>query len=536
MRSRRIVSLFALLALLLFCIMLRVLMAAENPRYKGKAQEQIRTTLSLPAERGNIFDRNGVTLTKNRAVKYALCVPAEKDYHLLYDRVPYQVQETLYAKRNSTSPFLVPLNANASIKGLFSCTAQERSGMIPAAEHLIGYTGKDGKGIAGLEAAYDDLLAKSGVTNQIQCVTTGNGRLVQGLAPVAIRQKGTAYGLQTTLDVGIQRICEAAAMNSMDSGAIVVLETGTAEVLASVSVPQYDPENIAADLTREDSPFVDRTISQFCVGSVFKPVLAAAALESGLGWYSMECRGYIEVDGQIYRCAKSIAHGTVNIRKGLEESCNCFFISLGKVLGSDAVLKMANDFGYGKETTIAKNWQTAAGNLPKAKELTNTGQFANFCFGQGLLMATPLQIAAMIQAIANDGIYIEPSYIRGIVDGKGTLVDIPERNNSVRVISAKTAALLQDMLATVVSDGIGREAAAEKGSAAGKTGTAQTGRRGNDGEERMDCWFAGFYPAEDPQYTIVVLQDNTVEPKVSCAAVFSRICDQIAILKNVDIE
>ena len=522
--------------MLILLDILRVFAVAADPSYQGKANDQSFTTLSLPTERGTIFDRSGVPLTKNKNSLYALCVPGERSYTFLYEQVPYSAQELLYERRNSTAPFLLRLKEAPDTSGLYVGTARERSGSIPAAEHLLGYTGGDGHGVTGLESAYDALLSGAGSTTQIQCATTADGSLVEGLSPTTTRQSGTGFGVQTTLDIGIQRLCEAIACRSMTSGAIVVLEVGTADVLAAVSMPQYDPENIAESLSRTDGALIDRTMAQFCVGSVFKPVVAAAALEEGLGWYSVNCVGALEIDGQTYRCAKSIAHGPVNLRKGLEESCNCFFIRLGSTLKGEKLVQMAQKLGFGKPMEVAENWSTAAGNLPKAAELKNSGQLANFSFGQGLLMATPLQVAAMIQAIANDGVYKEPGFLQGIVDKNGSLVELAQEREEHRAMSKKTAAALRSMLTTVVTDGIGKEAAAEEGTAAGKTGTAQTGRFDRNGEELMDYWFAGFYPAETPEYAIVVLQDGTAQPAVSCAAIFSRICSQTAILKNIDNE
>lgn len=536
MASRRFVVLYIVMAFLIIVDVLSVFRVASTPEYAKRASVQTYSTLSLPTERGEILDRNGICLTKDKTCFYALCVPGEENYNSLYECVPYGTQELLYKRRNGTSPFLVRLAENAKTGNLYYAAAKERCGDIPAAEHLIGYTGSDGHGVTGLEAAYDKLLTQSGETPQIQCVTTAGGNLVANLPPTFSVVKGSGFALQTTLDAGIQRVCEAVASREMTSGAIVVMEVGTGEVLAAVSMPQYDQNNIAASLERNDGALIDRTLSQFCVGSVFKPVLAAAAMENGLGWYSVECLGAMDVDGQIYRCAKSIAHGKVNIRKGLEQSCNCFFIKLGETLKGNRILSMAEKLGFGQATKIAQGWNGSEGNLPEPSQLMNTGQLANFSFGQGLLMATPLQIAAMMQAIADDGVYREPVFIKGIADKNGSLVDIPEAGEHRQAMSRSTARLLQSMLTTVVEDGIGKEAATERWTAAGKTGTAQTGRKNAEGEELMDYWFAGFYPAEKPQYAIAILQDNTLQPQISCAALFSRICDQVALLKNVDIK
>lgn len=111
------------------------------------------------------------------------------------------------------------------------------------------------------------------------------------------------------------------------------MDTATGEVLASVSMPEYDPDDVARSIRADDTSLVNRAFSTFSVGSVFKVAAALAAYENGLDWFTHDCTGSIEVDGQTYRCALSKAHGTVNLRGALEQSCNTYFVALGQILG-----------------------------------------------------------------------------------------------------------------------------------------------------------------------------------------------------------
>lgn len=535
MRARRAMALFVLLTALFVIDLLRLYGVTTNAEYAQGAQEQIDITLSLPQERGQITDRNGLPLTASRPVWYALCAPGESSYGSLFSYVAYDRQAELYQKRNASSPFLLPLASNAYPQQIYCCQTERRSTEIPAAEHLIGYLNGEGKGVSGLEAAYDDVLASAGDQKQILCSVTARGSLVEGLQPLESVSAGTGQSVVTTLEEGVQRACEGIAISRMQKGCILVLECSTGQVLASVSMPQYDPQNIAASIAAQDTSLIDRATAQFSVGSVFKPVLAAAALEQGLDWFFTECTGAVEVDGQVYRCAKSIAHGQVNLRLGLEKSCNCLFIRLGRVLGAQEILQMAQVLGFGHKTPIAPGWQSAKGNLPDEKALQNSGQLASLSFGQGQLLATPLQVAGMMNAIANDGVYRQPSFIKGIADRNGTLTEPDSVPLQRRAMSRKTARILQKMLADVVAEGIGKEAAPLQETAAGKTGTAQTGRyigEGGEKTEKMDYWFAGFYPAEKPRYTVVVLQDDQTEPAYSCAEVFAEVCNVLYFLKS----
>ena len=129
--------------------------------------------------------------------------------------------------------------------------------------------------------------------------------------------------------------------------------------------------------------------SAYAVGSVFKPVLAAAALEAGEGDFTRECPGYDALNGQVYRCAGSVPHGLVGLDGALEKSCNGYFIELGRELGPERVRQMAAALGFGKGQDIAGGLRSASGVLPEAEILENEGQFANFCFGQGSFWRRP---------------------------------------------------------------------------------------------------------------------------------------------------
>ena len=166
----------------------------------------------------------------------------------------------------------------------------------------------------------------------------------------------------------------------------------------------------------QDTSLLNRVLCQYNVGSVFKPVLAAAALEAGRDGLTVECPGYTVVDGQVFRCASGTAHGTGDLAAALEKSCNGYFIRLGQELGAETVLEAARRLGFGQRVRVAGTLQGTAGVLPEAESLTPARQLANFSFGQGQLLATPLQVAAMMNAIAADGVYRAPSFVLHTLD------------------------------------------------------------------------------------------------------------------------
>ena len=411
-------------------------------------------------------------------------------------------------------------------QGITTCTVPQHFGGSTAA-HLLGYLDSEGRGVSGLEKAYDDLLTASGDARTVTCFMTAQGRLLTDTSPlVAVETPGTGQGVRLTLDADLQRACEGLATLYLPRGCLVVMDTATGEVLASVSMPSFDPQNVAASIAANDTSLLNRPLRAFSAGSVFKVVLAAAAYESGLDWYTHDCTGEVEVAGQTYRCALGRAHGVVNLRGALEQSCNCYFIALGQLLGGQAILNAAQSFGLGTPALLAPGLKSAAGELPSAADLQNAGSLASLSFGQGGLTVTPLQVTAMFNAIASGGVYHSPCIVSSITGG----TQVPQQPQPAAACSPAVARVLQSMLATVVRSGIGGDAQPHTGTAAGKTGTAQTGQFDADGRELLHYWFAGFYPADAPRYTITVLQDSQQKPQTSSAALFAQVADALAVL------
>ena len=238
----------------------------------------------------------------------------------------------------------------------------------------------------------------------------------------------------------------------------------------------------------------------------------------------------LTVDGAAgYRRDRAIK---VNLRGALEQSCHTYFIELGRLLGAQRIRKMAETLGFGTATQLAPGLQGASGTLPDAAALENPGELATFSFGQGALTVTPLQITAMMNTVANGGVYRTPAFVQGIVDADGTLTGQTRAADTRTVFDAATARVLRSMLASVVSEGIGSEAQPKTGTAGGTTGTAPTGQYDENGEELLNYWFSGFYPADDPRYTITVLQDGILKPETSSAAIFAKGTEILAVWEN----
>ena len=397
------------------------------------------------------------------------------------------------------------------------------------AVHLIGHLNEQGRGSTGLERAFDSLLDMAAGRLSAHVMVDALGTPLPGAEPI-IRDENylSPAGLQLTIDLDIQRVAEEALRHyQLEQGAVVVLCNVTGEVLALASTPAFDPTDIAASLACPLQPFFNRALGAYAVGSTFKTFIAAAALEQGISRYhTHDCEGTIEVGGTIFRCMHEHAHGEMDMPRALALSCNVYFIDLVQRLQLQPMLDLIKLFGFGDETPLADGLHGAAGNLPTVQQLGSAGELANFAFGQGLLLATPLQMAAATAAIANDGVYLSPVLVRAILDEYGHAMPFEQPQHSRQVILPQLATQLRNMMVLTVNEGTGQSARPANATAGGKTGTAQSGRFRNNSEILMTS-FTGFVPAHAPRYTITVLREDGVSGAQDGGRVFRRIANSL---------
>lgn len=530
MQENRVVVIFATFLLCFALLICRLTSLSTNAVYAQAVDKQAGFVLPLDDGRGNFFDCHFTPLTGASKENNLLLEPTAQSYYQMFDAVSPSDKGKLYASIQKSEPFLLPLVAeNSEAEPLFIFPRVKRYLPLPIASHLIGYVNGEGQGIAGLESACNTLLKGAGTARYVTGITNVYGALAAQSKPRVIETQGSGKGIMLTIDETLQRVCEAIAVSDMDKGSIVVIETQTGRVRASVSMPCFLPEEITKSFAKNDTSLINRSISSYSVGSVFKPLLVAAALENGIDpEETYTCTGKIEVDGHIYRCAYGKGHEVVNLQQALAQSCNCYFVNLGLRLGGEVIANYAKNAGFGESTPIYGTLRTARGNVPTAKILRNTGELASISFGQGQLMATPVQVASFINIFANEGVYIAPTFVEGIVNEYAKSMEkslyAPVYRQSV---APETAEAVRKMMVQVITEGLGKSAAPNMGGAGGKTGTAQTGRYDKDGTELMDAWFAGFYPAEKPQYTVAVLLDSGTHSGEDASKIFAKIANAL---------
>ncbi len=528
--SSRIVSFFCVFICALGVVSLKVMYLGKGDTVKDAATVQSSRTVTLSEGRAGIYDRNLVPLVNEGTERKALVFPDLVDLNILKEFVG---DEDFVESAKSSVPYVVDTEGKIiEGEGIYNFEVPVRYSNDQTAVHIIGYM-NDKTGASGIEYAYDEILKKGTQKVTATYYADGTGRLLTGEdITVTVPDNDKICGVVLTLDKEIQEISEEALAAKTEKGAAVVMDIESGEILAAASVPTFDPLNLAASLASENAPFINRAFSSYTVGSTFKLVTAAAALESGVSTGRIyNCESSIEVDGREFKCHWEYGHGEIDMAAALRVSCNPYFIDLAIDIGGGKILEMAKNLGFGSAAEFGPDYSPSSGNLPTEEDVSYKTSLASFAFGQGKLMATPVQMASLVAAIANGGLAVTPSLVLGIYDEEGNFSEATKYESN-RAMSEQTAATLREMMIGVVENGSGSLALPESGGAGGKTASAQTGQFDEDGNEIVHAWFVGFYPAEEPRYAIAVLAEGMESGGDYAAPIFKDICDGIASAKK----
>jgi penicillin-binding protein 2 len=385
------------------------------------------------------------------------------------------------------------------------------------APEFIKYSQGDIIGKAGLERQYNDLLM--GVDGQRRVVVDSSGRERQVLES---KEATPGHSLQLTLDLDLQAVAELALEGK--KGAVVALDPRNGEVLAMVSRPAFDPNafatHVSADYWKEltsgnDNPMLNRAIqAQFAPGSTFKPIVALAGLETGTidEHTDFYCPGGATFFGRYFKCWQKKGHGTVDVHRGIVQSCDVFFYNLGNKLGIDAIAKYAEMAGIGEKTGIDLPGE-AEGLMPSTKWKLRTqrekwyaGETISVAIGQGAVTVTPLQLASAIGGIASGGAWYRPHLVKTAAEPEPRRAELKEES---------VAAIVSGMYGVVNEGGTGASARIEGVELSGKTGSAQrvsnelrkSGKLDAD-ESKDNGWFVGFAPRQNPEIVVAVLLEG----------------------------
>jgi len=416
---------------------------------------------------------------------------------------------------------------------------------IPAEQYTEyrqrGYRGDEAVGIAGLEAWGESILA--GRNGGRLYLVNAAGEYVRGLAE---RKPERGRAIHTPLDRDLQYAVEQVLGDRR--GAVVALDVHTGAILALTSGPRFD-SNIFVRPTDElqrqhllndpNHPLINRAIQgQYPTGSVFKIVTLAAALEAGgmTADSPFYCLGYWDGLGIPNRkfCWNKDGHGAIILKDALTASCNVTFYEVGRLLDdkdSELLPTYGRSFGFGEKTGLQELVE-AAGLIPTPtwkKEAYQigwgTGDTVNLAIGQGYLLATPLQVARAVAAVANGGTLYRP-YLVERIDGNQ---EIPEEvTTPVAVgrlpISQENLRVIQEAMLGVTTAPLGTATHRFAGldiPVAGKTGTAEPARD----TDLPHSWFAGYYPADNPEVAMAIVVENAGEGSTVAAPMFRQILE-----------
>lgn len=482
---------------------------------------------TVSVSRGGIYDRNLKPLVNTDKSYICYALPSADALKKLEPYLSKDEISDIYEKMSDGKIIKFNCNHIFSENEVISVGTVNRYDRENLCRHLIGYLDGDGNGVAGLEKIYDSYLKMTGGQLTVSWTADAKNRILLG-GKITSTEKNypDAGGIALTIDRDFQTALQRTMNNSdIKVGAAVIMDSENSEILASCSLPSYDPMNVAEYLNKENSPLINRANSAFSVGSVFKPFVAAAAIENGIDTEHY-CNGIIHIGNTDFRCNNSVAHGKTTMETAMEQSCNTYFIKLGQEVGTERLLKICEGLGLGKSFEYEDGVYAEKGNLPSADDLTSPSDLANLSFGQGKLLATPWQMAAAYSVIANGGVYHTPVLMNAILGENNEVIQKLQPDEGVRVISKETSERLDRILRGVVENGTAKLGCTEKARGCGKTATAQSGWI-KDGREILHTWFCGYFTYNEKTYTVVIFKEDGTSGAKDCSPIFKTVTEEI---------
>lgn len=515
----------------------------KGEEYYHKAKKQWLKEVPRGIARGKIYDRNMKLLTNRNLKKYLVIFPnsfkaTDQNIKIIKEATGINSYELKHNKLLSNRVIELEMIKDDeklmkkifSMKGVFPIEYSDRYDKEGVATHVIGYINKiDNIGKIGIEKMYDEFL-KEGQLCKVGVVVDAQKRIIPGLEYEEIENKivKDKKNIVTTLDYEIQKIAEKELDRLHKKGSIVIIDVKNGDIVAMVSRPKFEQNNVASYLDNGDKELYNRAIQvAYPPGSIFKIIVAAAALENNLidSDENFFCEGYEEIGNVKIKCSsfKKGGHEELDLERAFALSCNSTFIQLGQRIGGEKLIEMAKKFGLGSLMKIGLE-EEIEGTLPTKDYMKGAG-IGNISIGQGTLEVTPLQIARMTSIIANDGVDRGVYLAKKIEDEEGHLVETVKRCDGKKIISYETAKKIQRMMEKVVSDGTGKKANFEEdGMVAGKTGSSQAVLKD---KEVVHAWFTGYFPSENPKYVITVIVEDGGSGGGVAAPLFREIAKKI---------
>jgi cell division protein FtsI/penicillin-binding protein 2 len=383
------------------------------------------------------------------------------------------------------------------------------------ASQLIGFTTGDGKGVDGLEQAWNKQLA--GTPGEVVSQVDARNRPVPGFVQ-EYRQPQPGRSIVTTIDAQIQADTDEVLQNLVAKwkpkfATAIVMKPQTGEILAMTTAPLFDLNNRPKDVVNLAT---NRCVNYpYEPGSTFKVITAAAAIENVPNWqnHSFTCNGVQRVGKHQMHCwVNSVSqrrHGDEDLSESIRDSCNFGVYGFSRLMGGRTLFDYAKNFGLTEPVKLAGLSESVGYLTRKDPGDWSQEELANFSFGQGMMM-TPLQLVRVVATIANDGVMMKPTLIKEMRDEQGRVVEEFKPEEVRRVIKPETAREVGKMMTRVLREGSARSYVWVPGyDVAGKTGSAQKSNvPGGYRARKYISSLVGFVPANKPQFVILVMADE----------------------------
>ncbi|MBI3647861.1 MAG: penicillin-binding protein 2 [Actinobacteria bacterium] len=519
---------------------LAVLQTRDRATFVQLGFDQRVRTVTLPADRGDILDRDRepLALTLQARDVYAdpqLVTDPEGDAGKVAAVLGSRLAPVRHLLSSSGTFVYLARQVDPAVADRVDALHLAGIGTLPTtkryypagslASQVLGFVGTDGTGLSGLELQYQGVLA--GTAGQRTAELGADGTpIAQGLDTVTAARPGE--DVVTTLDRDLQYYAQlqleaAVKANHAKGGTIMVIDPATGDILAMASYPWFDPNSFTS---YSEASYRNRAVTDsFEPGSVNKVITAAAAVQEGVFPLDkgFEVPDHIQVDN--YTIHDSHPHPMESMTLGdiIAESSNVGAVKVADLLGAQRLSSYVQRFGFGRPTGLGFPGETG-GIVPPLADWS-AATLATVAYGQGVSV-TPLQMASVYTTIANGGVYIEPRLVRGTVDAAGVFHAAPPAR-TYRVVSAATASTVTEMLAYVVQDGTGLAAQIPGYQVAGKTGTAlkPDPKTGGYYPNRYMASFIGFLPASQPRVVVAAVIDEptTIYGGIAAAPLFQKV-------------
>ncbi len=574
------------------------LQVVESDTYREQAAHNRAQTRPIQPLRGLIFDRNREPLVANAPVFSVWVSPAdlplEREGPILANLAVLtgeRLEDLRFKLSQARLAPDTPARLARAVPRESALTIEERRQDLPGVSvrtstqreyahgdvlgHILGFTGpipaEEVEVYRSQGVRFDEDIGLAGVERSLQARLRGRDgeqrletdALGRSLHELSFTPPQVGQHAVLTIAVNEQQaireiLARHLALRERGAGAVVILRPDTGDVVAMVSLPDYDSniftrgassESFALLVSDPRRPLINHAISGlYPPGSTYKIIAASGALEAGvvLPQSKIHCNGRLVLpSGWAFDDWLPQGHGFVDLQRAIAESCNIYFYNVSggnpytqlQGLGNRRLAQFERSYGFGERTGIDLPGE-ASGLVPtsdwKNKNLQQpwvTGDTYHAAIGQGLVQVTPLQIASMYAAIGNGGRVMRPRLIDRLLDQHGNVAErTPPQVRSILPISDPNLRLLQAGLYRAVNEpqGTGPRARSAHTVVAGKTGTAEySGQRDAKGRLPSHAWFAGYAPAEQPEYAFAVLVRDGGEGAFAAAPVARDIVDYL---------